>query len=773
MAGNRENTILVVNDAPDQLAVMSALLRKTGYTVATANDGHEGLNAAQRLHPNLVISDVAMPGIDGIELCRRIRADRELHAIPILLISAHRKNTESAVEGLQAGADDYIEAPYEPMRLIAKVARLIERARSEEALRESEDRFHSTFDQAAVGIAHVGIAGEWLLVNQKVCDILGYTSDELLQMTFQDVTHSDDLEADLANVRTLLAGELSNYVMKKRYVRKDGALIWIQLTVSLTRDRLGFPKYFISVLEDISERQQAEEALRQSEQRYRLLFENNPHPMWVYDIESLRFLAVNNAAVHHYGFSHEEFIGMTIKDIRPKADVPVLPDEISMLVEGVNLSGVWKHRKKDGTLIDVQIVAHHLDFAGRRAALVLAHDITEQKAAEEALRRSEEKLQQSQKLEAVGRLAGGLAHDFNNILTAITGYSDLVLRRLTAADPMRQNVEEIRRAANRAASLTHQLLAFSRKQIMQVKVLDLNAIVLDMKAFLRRVIGEDIDFSTNLEPEVGMVKADPSQLEQVIMNLAVNARDAMPEGGKLTIETKNVFLEQRDVDDQLSVKPGKYTVLSVSDTGAGMESETQKRIFEPFFTTKEQGKGTGLGLSMVYGIVKQSGGSIRVYSEAGRGTTFKIYLPLVEESGRRDQPVASLPDVPRGTETVLVVEDEDIVRELVREVLEVEGYSVVSARRGKDALKLCVEHPEAISLLVTDVVMPEMSGRELAERLTEIRPEVRVLFISGYTDDSVIRHGVLEAGTAFLQKPFTPNELARKVRGVLDAEVAE
>jgi nitrogen-specific signal transduction histidine kinase/ActR/RegA family two-component response regulator len=411
------------------------------------------------------------------------------------------------------------------------------------------------------------------------------------------------------------------------------------------------------------------------------------------------------------------------------------------------------------------------DFGGRPKYFIgVIEDISGRKQAEAALKRSEEQLRQSQKLEAIGRLAGGLAHDFNNILTAITGYSDLVLRRLGSVDPLRRSVEEIRRAAERAASLTHQLLAFSRKQMMQVKVLDLNAVVAEMESFLRRLIGEDIQLVTSLDPDLRRVKADPGQIEQVIMNLVVNARDAMPQGGRLRIETKDVSLSEPYLDDAGSVESGDYVVLSIADTGIGMNSEIKQKIFEPFFTTKEEGKGTGLGLAMVYGIVKQSGGSIRVHSEAGAGTTFMVYLPAVEEFVKAQSNGSRHIEAPGGTETVLLVEDEDMVRELVVEVLETEGYTVFSARRGAEALRLCAEQIMPINLLITDVVMPEMSGRELAEHLTARHPEIKVLFISGYTDDAIFRHGVQESNVAFLQKPFTTSELAAKVRSVLDAD---
>jgi len=521
-----------------------------------------------------------------------------------------------------------------------------------------------------------------------------------------------------------------------------------------------------------AERKLAEAALRDSEGRYRLLFDGNPLPMWVYDLETLSFLAVNAAVVHRYGYSQEEFLTMTIKDIRPVEDIPALLENISTVSGELNDSGLWRHQKKDGSVIDVEVTSHPLRFAGRRAELVLANDITERKRAEEALHRSEEHLRQALKMEAVGKLAGGVAHDFNNLLTVITGHSEMGLKRLTPKNSLYRHLDEIKKAGDRAAALTRQLLAFSRKQILQPEVLDLNHIVVELNKMLHRLIGEDIDLLMALAPDLGKVKADPNQVEQVIMNLVVNARDAMPKGGKLTIETSNVSLSEEAADLHVSVSAGPYVMLAVSDSGCGMDAVTQDRIFEPFFTTKEVGKGTGLGLATVYGIVKQSEGSISVYSEVGRGTTFKIYLPSVEgpvvdvEKGFEN--VGSL----RGAETVLVVEDEEVVREMATEILRESGYQVLEAKHANEALELAAQYDGEIHLMLTDVVMPQMSGRELAQQLKPLRPEMKVLYMSGYTDDAIVHHGVLDPGTAFIGKPFSIDALTRKLREILDAPVA-
>ena len=449
-------------------------------------------------------------------------------------------------------------------------------------------------------------------------------------------------------------------------------------------------------------------------------------------------------------------------------DVYVDSTERSRLVEQVITQGsltaesVW--RRKDAKTVTVRQTGRVVrDAAGRLEYFnVLVEDITERKLLEAQFR-------QAQKMEAVGRLAGGIAHDFNNLLTAILGSAELLLDTLAPEAPEREDLEEIRKAAKRAGELTRQLLAFSRQQVLAPQVLDLNVLVANMEKLLRRLIGEDIELRTALARDLEAVKADSSQLEQVIVNLAVNSRDAMPQGGRLTIETANVELDQAYAEQHFPAQPGSYVLLAVSDTGTGMDAATMSRIFEPFFTTKETGKGTGLGLATVYGVVKQSGGYIWVYSEPGQGTSFKVYLPRVTEA---PQPAPAAPTraaALMGSETVLLVEDDEMVRNLARRMLEARGYTVLSASRGEDALGVVERHDGPIDLLVTDVVMPGMSGRSVAQRLLGLRPGLKVLYLSGYTDDAIVRHGMLEPGIAFLQKPFSADALARKVREVLDA----
>jgi PAS domain S-box-containing protein len=511
------------------------------------------------------------------------------------------------------------------------------------------------------------------------------------------------------------------------------------------------------------ERKRTEEQLHDSEHKYRLLFETNPEPMFVYDFETLRILAVNGAAVARYGYSEPEFLRLTLRDIRSPEDQARLEEELAHRPDEGAVRAAVRHCTKEGKRFEVDLVARPLEFAGRRARLVLARDVTAQRHLEEQLR-------QSQKMEAVGQLAGGIAHDFNNLLTAILGSTQLLLHNMPPGDPRREDAEEIRHAGLRAAELTRQLLAFSRRQVLAPKVLDLNTVVAHMDRMLRRLLGEDVELATSLDPAAGAVNADPGQLEQVLLNLAVNARDAMPAGGRLSIGTTRVTLHDEHVERRHRMPAGDYVCLAVADTGVGMDETTQAHLFEPFFTTKEVGKGTGLGLATVYGIVKQSGGYIWVYSEPGHGTMVKIYLPRVPGVAEAPAPPPEPQPVRGGHEIVLLVEDAAPVRTLARRSLEARGYRVLDAADGPAALALSARHDGGIDILVTDVVMPGMSGRELAERLAPERPSMKVLYTSGYTDDAMVRQGVLSAGVAFLQKPFVPDTLARKVREVLDGE---
>jgi two-component system cell cycle sensor histidine kinase/response regulator CckA len=520
---------------------------------------------------------------------------------------------------------------------------------------------------------------------------------------------------------------------------------------------------------DVTERKRAEEELRRTmeflrEANNRLETLIASAPLAISSIDAAGLVRTwNPAAERLFGWTAAEVVGKPTA-IVPEESTAEFAGLQRRVMLGESLSGVeLVRRKKDGTSATVSLFAAPLrDATGQvTGILALMEDVTD-------VKRLEQQVFQAQKMEAVGRLAGGVAHDFNNLLTAILGSTDLLLDSLPADHPGREEAGETRKAALRAAELTRQLLAFSRQQVLAPRVLDLNEVVANMDRMLQRLIGEDVELRTALAADLGAVRADPGQLEQVIVNLAVNARDAMPAGGKLTIETANVALPEAYVAALAVVVPGSYVMLAVSDTGTGMDAATQSRVFEPFFTTKPKGQGTGLGLATVYGIVKQSGGHIWVYSEPGRGTTFKVYLPRVDAPVESARPDAVISASLRGSETILLVEDQDEVRNLVRRMLEARGYQVLMAASGDEALRLAARHG-SIDLLVTDVVMPGMSGRQAALLLVPAHPKMRVLYLSGYTNEAIVRHGMLEPGIAFLQKPFTAETLGRKVREVLDS----
>jgi len=508
------------------------------------------------------------------------------------------------------------------------------------------------------------------------------------------------------------------------------------------------------------ERRRAEDALSKSESMFRLLFAHNPLPTWVFDSETLRFLQVNDAAVNQYGYSREEFESMNVADICHAAEYGHFLESLRQLKAKPRYKMLCKHMAKDGHAIEAELIAHQLDYNGRAVHLVVAQDIGERHQLEEQLR-------QAQKMEAVGRLAGGVAHDFNNLLMVIKGHTELLMNVLPPSDAAVRKIEQIDRAADRATALTRQLLAFSRMQVLQPRVLNLNTVVEDMGKLIPRLIGEDIELVLRLSPELGAIRADASQIEQIVMNLAVNSRDAMPNGGRLLIETSNTELDRNYSNMRPVVTPGPYVLLAVSDSGMGMDQETQARIFEPFFTTKEQGKGTGLGLSTVYGVVKQSGGFIWVYSEVGKGTCFKIYLPRVDQPVEGVGAKQPLAEAPRGTETILLAEDEQDVRELAREFLESGGYTVIEATNAQDALRLAARHENKIDLLVTDMVMPGMSGQHLAARLQQDRPGLSIIYMSGYSEHAATESAHSTLNAPLLTKPFSRKAILRAVRETL------
>ena len=636
-----------------------------------------------------------------------------------------------------------------------------ERRKAEVATRELAAIVESSED-AIVGKTLEGIIQTW---NRGAEKLYGYPAEEAVGQLVSMLVPAEAAEEIPRILESVRKGEaVRAYETLRR--RKDGALVPVSVAVSPIFDSQGEVVGASTITRDITERKRAEQSLQESEERFRQLAENIEEVFYMEGPEGLPIEYISPAYEKVWGRTRASVYADPLswqQGIHPE-DWPRLREQFEALVQrGSAPDTEFRVVRPDGTVRWVWNRAFMVrNEAGEALRTVgFAADITERKHLEAQLR-------QAQKMEAIGRLAGGVAHDFNNLLTIISGYGQLVLEALPEEDPLRSQVAEVLKASERATSLTRQLLAFGRRQVLAPRVLDLNEAIADTEKMLRRLIGEDIELVAIPARDLGHVKADPGQIEQVILNLAVNARDAMPEGGRLTIETSSVMLDEAYADQHVSVQPGPYVMLAVSDTGHGMDSDTQAHLFEPFFTTKEKGKGTGLGLATVYGIVKQSGGYIWVYSEPGQGTTFKVYLPRIQEAVEATPPPPVERTATGGSETILLVEDDSSVRSLVHGVLASRGYKLLVARNAEEALILCEQHKGPIHLLLTDVVMPGISGRDLAERLNPFHREMTVLYMSGYTDNAIVHHGVLDANVRFLQKPFSPLTLANKVRAILD-----
>lgn len=673
--------ILVVDDDRSSLEYLTYLLQQSGYEVSAVENGAEALERARSDRPDLVISDILMPEMDGFQLAQKLRAKPGSSDIPVIFYSATYSDPEARRLASAAGLARRVDKPAEPHVVLKAVQDALGRPQAKPA-----------FDSSLFSEQHVRV---------------------LTQQLAEKVQALTDANEGLTQIR--------------------------------------------------NELQAATGSLRKSEEQYRLLFEANPNPMWVFDVDTLRFLAVNSAAIAWYGFSKQEFLDMTINDLRPAVEIDRFNIAAANKAEDQQFSEPWKHKKKDGTLIDVEITSRVTTFDGRPARLMLAQDVTLRKQLEETLR-------QAQKVEAVALLASGVAHDFNNLLGIILGCTELAMLRLDEGSPAASKLIDVKSAAQRAARLTRQLMLFSSREVTEAQTVDLNESVAGSERFLRRLIAEDIDIACAFAGQPLNIRIDPSHLEQLLLNLVVNARDAMPKGGRIRIETALADLSSGVLDPSLRTLPGSYALLTVSDTGQGMNPETRSRIFEPFFTTKEKGKGTGLGLATVDGIVKQAGGHIVVYSELGAGTTFKILFPLAsapaEAAAFVEKPVA-----PSRGETILVTEDEPALRGTIVESLEESGYKVFHAASGAEAIAIVDQRHGVIDLLLSDVIMPGMSGAELSLQVTRKYPNMHVLLMTGYSDDTLSRHGMSRAARV-MQKPFTRHALLQRVGTLLDATKA-
>jgi PAS domain S-box-containing protein len=637
---------------------------------------------------------------------------------------------------------------------------LRQRQRAEAALDASESHYRTVLNNVTDAVFVTDTVGRYVDVNPQGCELTGYSRAELLRLTAADTYLPEERPLAAERIAAVTAGRVLSY--DRRMLRKDGSVILIEVTAVLLPDGR-----ILTTFRDLSEQRKVENQIRESEQRFRELAENVREVFFSMDPATGRAQYVSPSYEELFGHSREHAYATPhawTEGIHPDDRDQTFAADRLAAESGVQADAVYRIVRPDGSTRWVRGRSSPVRNANGEIIRVvgIAEDITD-------LKRTEAQSLQSAKMEAVGRLAGGIAHDFNNLLTVIMSYGQLQIDEHASDDPRRLDLDQIVSAARRAADLTKQLLAFSRRQVLQPQVLDLTELVMNLTRMLERVIGENIDLRSNLTSRIGCVRADSGGIEQIIMNLVVNARDAMPSGGTVTIKTANVEMSGADVGAQDPIAPGPYVLLAVSDTGEGLDEAIKGHLFEPFFTTKERGKGTGLGLSTVYGIVKQSGGYVVAESERGRGATFKVYLPRIAEPAEALPPKGAHTDIRGGSEIIMLVEDEAAVRQVTRTVLERRGYTVIEADRPESAIALVDSLPHAPNLVVTDVVLPGISGRELAGLLEGKWPGLKVLYLSGHMDDAVARHGVLERGVALLEKPFTPDALALKVRQVLDS----
>ncbi len=841
--------ILIVDDEPENIWPLVKHLEDE-YEILCATDGEQAIEIAfSSDKPDMILLDIIMPGMDGYELCSRLKADARTRNIPLIFLTA-RNDEVDETRGLEMGAQDYITKPFSLPVVRARIRSVLnlkkeldrrhllktqleefnaqleeqvqkkmeELQKTREALKFYEEKYRRLFRKKASGKARRRILvvddtpeNVHILINnlQARFEILcAVSGQDALEIAYSDnppdlvlldimmpgmdgfevcsrlkanadtwdipVIFVTALGQDVDEAKGLNLGAV-DFITKPFSIPVVEARIRAALRLKEEMDqRIRLTRQLEGLNQDLEHRvrektaalKQAHEDLLASEKKYRNIYENAPEGIFQVSVEG-RFLSANPAMARILGYSSPEEMLASLTDVRRQVYVnPSERDELMAILD--EQTAVVGHElqfyKKDGQIacgsISVRVVRDH---EGRPVFLEgFFTDVTERK-------RLEEQLRQAAKMEAIGTLVGGVAHDFNNLMTAVIGYSDLLLATMGGDDPTRSPLEVIRKAGESAATLTKRLLAFSRKQVLQPVVLNINTVVANIEKMLRRMIGEDIELIALPGHSLQPVLADPSQIEQVIMNLAVNARDAMPRGGKLVIETGNVFLDESYCRQNVGVRPGHYVVLSMSDTGMGMSPDILAHMYEPFFTTKRHGKGTGLGLATVYGIVQQSHGHIRVYSEEGKGSTFKVYLPVAEKEAEEAVVSRKAPEGPRIDATVMVAEDDAIVRELAVAILEKQGYTVLAADNGESCLRQLADRQGRIDLLLTDVVMPDLDGKALYLKAADLFPGLKALFMSGYADNVIVRHNVLEEGVHFIQKPFSVQALAAKVREILES----
>jgi two-component system, cell cycle sensor histidine kinase and response regulator CckA len=760
--------ILILEDVPmDAELVEYELERAHVPFVAHRVDSQQAfLQELESFHPDVILSDYTLPQFDGMTALSLAR--QRAPSIPFLIVTGS-VNEETAVGCMKAGATDYllksnlarigpaIEAALERGRAHA------ERIRAESALAASERRFRSLVQNSSDLVTIVAPDGTIRYASDSAERIVGYAPSELVGTNLLEYLSRDDVAAMGALLHSGSASSNGSGPLEFCLQRSDGSPVWLEAvgTNLLTDPTIGG---IVLNARDVSERKRADLALRESEERYRDLFDNASDLVCITDPDGA-LLYVNQAWQEGTGYTAEEVERLQLLDIIHPDSRSHYSSILARVIKGERLDHVeLVFVPKSGAPITVEGNLSCTSKDGTAAMIRgIFRDITERKRVEEHLRRAE-------RMQAAGKLAGGVAHEVNNMMTGVIGFSEFVLRTLDADDPRRSDMEEVIRAGSRAADVTRQLLAFTRQQYLQPQCIEINLVVSEMEKMLRRSLGEDKQLDLRLSSTPGQIRADRGQLEQVLINLVLNARDALREHGRVTIETSSTEWDAAYAARHGGVELplGRYVMLAVSDNGCGMDPEVQARIFEPFFTTKPVGQGTGLGLSTVYGIVKQSGGFIWVYSEPDQGTVFKVYLPEVGAARQLSTQEVTPAPVEQGSETILVIEDEDIVRNLAVRGLRDHGYVVIEAKNGAEALSYLSRYPASVDLVISDVVMPEMGGREFGQRLAMMEPDLPILFMSGYTGDDVVQRGLLDPGAPFQQKPFTPGTLASKIRTLLD-----
>ncbi len=783
----KKKRVLIVDDFPDNIRVMINIL-SARYSIIVSTGGSEAIEIVQSDNrPDLILLDVMMPGVDGFKVCRELKADKRTRDIPIIFITALTDEI-NMIKGFELGAVDYVTKPFNPKIVLARIQTHLELSAYQTDLekivdertsaletaarhmRKERDRAEQYLDIAGVMFVALNTQGEVTLINKKGLSVLEYDEDEVLGKNWVDDFIPKEIRKDIKSIFfKIMSGDLKSVEFyESPILTKSGKQKLIAWKNACLRDENGEIVGTLGSGENISEQREFEDALKLTERKLRILADNIDDVLWINKPGNAEQSYISPAFEKIWGIPAED-----ITDLFKSFFKAVHQDDREDIFKELNRSHYkgsayqveYRIKRPDGSVrwIYDRGFPVYDDQGNVEMMAGIASDITNRKNLED-------QLHHAIKMETIGRLAGGVAHDFNNALTPITGISEMLLLKSGLDNKMQDSVREIKEAGERCANLTRQLLAFGRRQHMEMTTFDLNDVVRDVEKLLSRIIGEDIVLNKLLDSEPVYIKADVGQIEQIIVNLAVNARDAMPFGGSLTIETKSVYLDDVFSKKHVSVTPGHYIMMAVSDTGEGMDEDIQTKIFEPFFTTKEEGKGTGLGLATVYGIVRQSGGNIFVNSELNIGTTIIVYLPMVEAVPIRgeSQQKLTMADV-KGFETILLVEDDDSARKTVNSILSENGYHIIDACGGEDALKSCERHDGPIHLLLTDVIMPGMTGKELAGHISRVLPETKIIFMSGYTGSAIVHHGVLEKGIQFVQKPFTMDSLLTKVRQVLDS----